>query len=78
MPPKTAEICPHKSVEFEELAKQLGNPGWAEQFWKLAEQWRQLADQIECYDLEKINPKSAGGLEWNFPGRAIISPELDG
>jgi hypothetical protein len=43
MPPKTAEICRQKSVEFEELAKQLGNPGWAEQFWKLAEQWRQLA-----------------------------------
>jgi hypothetical protein len=56
LPPKTAEICRQKSVEFEELAKQLGNPGWAEQFWKLAEQWRQLADQIECYDLEKINP----------------------
>jgi hypothetical protein len=53
MPSKTAEICRQKSVECEELAKQLGNPGWAEQFWKLAEQWRQLADQIERYDLEK-------------------------
>ena len=54
MPPKTAEICRQKSVEFEELAKQLGNPGWAGAI--LDGQWRQLADQIECYDLEKINP----------------------
>jgi hypothetical protein len=52
MPPKTAEICRQKSVECEELAKQLGNREWAEQFWKLADQWHQLADQIERYDLE--------------------------
>jgi hypothetical protein len=53
---KSAEICRQRAVECEELAKQLDNLEWVEQFRKHAEQWRQLADQIERYDLGCSSP----------------------
>jgi hypothetical protein len=52
MPSPTPEECRKKAAEREEQAKLLFGTEMAKEFLKLAQRWRQLADDIERDELE--------------------------
>jgi hypothetical protein len=52
MPSPTPEECRKKAAECEEQAKLLFGTEMAKEFLKLAQRWRQLADDIERDELE--------------------------